>query len=243
MSAEFRVITFNMRKGKGIRRSQPELEEIVRELARRKPDLLLCQEVFHEHRGLSQSHRLAHGMELLHRYEPNAEYKRGHHGNATFSRFPISRHGNLDISTNPIERRGVLWTRVHLKAGHDMHVFNTHFGLSERQRLIQARRVGSYVQEQAEWEDPVILAGDFNDWTGRADSVIESAGHLSNGMLRLSMRDRTTWSTVRPLFALDRIYFRNLVLLNIEVLRGAPWSRLSDHFPVQATFRLSSHLG
>jgi endonuclease/exonuclease/phosphatase family metal-dependent hydrolase len=240
MSETFTVITYNMRKGKGVRRSQPKIAELSRELGVRKPDLLLCQEVFHEHRGLSQSHSIADGMELIHRYEPNAAYKRGHHGNATFSRFPISRHGNLDISTNPFERRGVLWTRVHFKAGHDMHVFNTHFGLSARQRRIQSTRVGGFILNKAELEDPVILAGDFNDWRGGVDALISEEAQLSNAMLRLSMADRTTWSTVRPLFALDRIYFRNLELLEIEVLRGAPWNRLSDHFPVQARFRMSS---
>lgn len=240
MGTVFRLVTYNMRKGKGIRRSRPDLIEISRRLEDLKPDLLLCQEVYHEHSGVSQSQRIAEEMELLHRYEPNAEYRRGHHGNATFSRFPISRHGNLDISTNRIERRGVLWTRVHFKTGHDLHVFNTHFGLSHRQRTVQAARVGAFVQERAELEDPVILAGDFNDWNGRVDPMIESASELQNGMLRLAMGDRTTWSTVRPLFALDRVYYRNLDLLEIQVLKGPPWDRLSDHFPVLATFRTAS---
>ena len=85
-------------------------------------------------------------------------------------------------------------------------------------------------------DDAVLLAGDFNDWTGRVDPLICEGSDLDNAMLLLTMQERRTWSTRRPLWALDRIYYRNLHLRDVTVLRESPWDRLSDHFPVRATF-------
>lgn len=243
MTDRFKLITYNIRKAKGIRGSRPGLEELAGSLGTLGPDMLLCQEVFHEGGGVAQSREIAERLELLHRYEPNAEYRRGHHGNATFSRFPISWHCNVDISTNRVERRGILYTRVHPSESRTLHVFNTHFGLSQRQRMKQARHLGRMVDGLTHPDDPVILGGDFNDWNGQVDPVIAQEADLENGMLLLALQDRRTWSTRRPLFSLDRIYYRNLHLVDIVVHKHAPWSGLSDHFPVEAVFEEPVHHG
>jgi endonuclease/exonuclease/phosphatase family metal-dependent hydrolase len=232
---QLRVVTYNIRKGKGIRGSRPDFETIANHLGDLQPDLLLCQEVFHAGSGMHQSREMATHLDLLHRYEPNAEYRKGHHGNATFSRIHIEHHENRDISPNRIERRGILYTRLETPSA-NIHVFNTHFALAQRQRLRQANRLAEMIDELTSPADPVILAGDFNDWTGRVDPIICEAADLDNAMMLLTMKERRTWSTRRPLWALDRIYYRNLNLVDIHVLRDAPWDRLSDHFPVVATF-------
>lgn len=228
-----KIVSYNIRKVKGIRGSRPTLEEIARHLGSLEPDLLLCQEVFHGQNGVHQSGAMAERLELLHRYEPNAEYRRGHHGNATFSRFPISRHQNRDISTNRVEKRGILYTRVHPFTGGILHVFNTHLGLNHKQRRNQVRSVSIMLDELVCPGEPVILAGDFNDWNGQLDREIAERCGLENAMLLLTMHERRTWSTRRPLFALDRVYYRDLQLQDVKVLSTPPWDRLSDHFPIQ----------
>lgn len=236
MPSRLQVVTYNIRKGKGIRGSRPGFEQIARNLGALEPDLLLCQEVFHGDQGVDQSREMARHLELLHRYEPNATYRRGHHGNATFTRLPVVRHENRDISPNRIERRGILYTSLGPWAGGPIHVFNTHLALTQRQRMRQSRALADMISELTSPDDPVILAGDFNDWTGRVDPVICERADLVNAMLLLTMRERRTWSTRRPLWALDRVYYRNLHLAEITVLRGSPWDGLSDHFPVRAVF-------
>lgn len=240
----FQIVSYNIRKGKGIGGSRPDLDEICRSLGGIAPDVLLCQEVFHGNgQGVHQSRHFADALDLLHRYEPNAAYRKGHHGNATFSRFPISRHANRDISTNGVEHRGVLYTKLYPDRGRPLHVFNTHFGLSQRQRITQAHHVGQMLRDHADPADPIILAGDFNDWNGQVDAVISSETALENAMLALAMRDRRTWSTRRPLFALDRVYYRNLHLVEVRVLRDPPWNRFSDHFPISAVLELKPAAG
>ena len=82
----------------------------------------------------------------------------------------------------------------------------------------------------------MIIGGDFNDWSGRLDNRVCEAADVENAMLALAMKDRRTWSTRSPRFALDRLYYRNLDLVDVRVHRDAAWQRLSDHFPVEATF-------
>jgi len=238
-----KLVTYNIRKSKGIRGSRPRLEDIARNLGRVDPDILLCQEVFHGAGGEQQSQEMARRLELIHRYEANREYRRGHHGNATFSRFPISRHLNTDISTNRVESRGVLYTRVHPLPGETLHVFNTHFGLSQKQRRRQAERLGRLVAELTDPSDAVILGGDFNDWNGQIDPLITRLAELDNAMLYMTIKERKTWSTRRPLFALDRVYYRNLHLEKVRVLSGHPWNMLSDHFPVEALLEFRPRRG
>ena len=74
------------------------------------------------------------------------------------------------------------------------------------------------------------------DWNGQVDPVISCEAGLENAMLFLAMKDRKTWSTRKPLFAIDRIYYRHLHLVDVQVLSEDPWNRLSDHFPVQGVF-------
>ncbi len=236
MTSSIHVVTYNLRKGKGVLGSRPRFAEVARNLGALAPDLLLCQEVFHGGHGVDQTQEVSDHLELLHRYEPNAVYRRGHHGNATFSRLPVVAHQNTDISPNRIERRGVLYTRLGPWNGRDLHVFNTHFALTQRQRMRQARQLGEMIEALAADSDPVILGGDFNDWTGRVDPVIRQRGDLSNAMLTLDAKHRRTWSTRRPLWCLDRLYYRNLELSEVRVLTEDPWPGMSDHFPVRAVF-------
>jgi endonuclease/exonuclease/phosphatase family metal-dependent hydrolase len=91
--------------------------------------------------------------------------------------------------------------------------------------------------------DPVIVAGDFNDWNGRVNPVLEDKGRLTNAMRALDASARRTWSSHRPRFALDRVYVRNLAVAGIQVLKGAPWHRLSDHLPVRAELVLDGGPG
>ncbi len=233
-----RVITYNIRKGKGNGQGKPEFSALAESLREWKADLVLFQEVFHNRQDVDQSDALATGLAAEWRYGANAQYRRGHHGNTTVSKWPILTSENRDLSTNPIERRGCLYTRIESPFQTPLHVLNTHFGLSHRQRRTQAERVGNWLQQMTSPGEPVILGGDFNDWSGRLDPEICGRTDLQNAMTRLSALDRKTWSTRRPLFALDRLYIRGLTISEVRVLRDPPFDRLSDHFPVLAVFEV-----
>src|SRR5690606_3622341 len=170
-------------------------------------------------------------------YGPNAFYRSGDHGNATLSRYPITRVDNRDLSTNPIEHRGLLYTRLHLP-GTEVHVFNTHLGLNTVQRRRQIARIAKVIEELCQSDVPIVLAGDFNDWTGQLDALVQDRCGLSSALTDLPPRLRRTWPSGRPVFWLDRIYYRNLELLGTTILDEPPLPTLSDHLPIEVEFRI-----
>jgi len=235
-----RVITYNIRKGKGANgRSPIEMAAIGRALKEREADLVLCQEVFHCTRtGASQSRHLARAMGLDCYYGANKFRVIGHHGNTTFTSLAVEKFINHDISTNRIERRGALYVRLQL-ADKPLHVFNVHLGLNGWQRLSQARRIGELLTELTRGNEPVLLAGDFNDWRLELDRYIVEQLGFDNALGETGTETTRTWHARKPVFSLDRIYTRNLDVGRAGRFDGAPWSELSDHLPLFAELEVA----
>ncbi len=235
MLHEIRLMTYNIRKGKGAngraRNSMPKMGEALKGL---NVDLLLCQEVFHgEREGVSQSEHLARRLKMNCYYGANKFRQVGHHGNTTLTRLKVERFENHDISTNRLEKRGALYVRLKFN-GSCLHVFNVHLGLNKIQRLQQLAQIERMVPERCGRNEPVVLAGDFNDWNRKLDrTVVERLG-FRNAFADLQERETRTWHARRPMFGLDRIYVRNLDVKKVERLNGEPWSELSDHLPLMA---------
>lgn len=234
-----RVITYNIRKGKGANgRSAVEMAALGRALAEHAADVVLCQEVFHSARGsASQSGHLAEAMGFSSYYGANKFRSVGHHGNTTLTRLKVERFANHDISTNRIEKRGALYVRLGVH-GKSLHVFNVHLGLNGWQRLSQIRQIASVIGQVCGPEEPVLLAGDFNDWRRDLDKIIVGELGFQNAFADHEPHRVRTWHARRPLFALDRIYVRNLSVGRADRLHGEPWSDLSDHLPLLAELRL-----
>jgi endonuclease/exonuclease/phosphatase family metal-dependent hydrolase len=232
MSQSLRLLTYNIRKGKGASGRDATLPGIAAELAGHELDLLLCQEVFHPHEDdeAGQSAQLARAVGLDPHYLPNCHRRAGHHGNATLTHLPVDRFENHDVSTNPLERRGVLYARLVI-GRRPLHVFNTHLGLSQRQRRAQLRRVAELMAERCGPRDPVVLAGDFNDWNGHIDALVTGELGMTNVFGDAAVA-APTWHSRVPVFNLDRVYVKHLEARSFARLAGAPWNVLSDHLPL-----------
>ena len=96
-------------------------------------------------------------------YGRNASYLHGHHGNALLSRFPIVREDNRDVSDHALEKRGVLHCVVDVE-GVAVHCFVVHLGLFARSRDRQLNALIDWIDRAVGTKDPLIIAGDFNDW-------------------------------------------------------------------------------
>jgi len=231
-----RVASYNIRKGKGASgRQRPNALPLGEALASERLDVVMCQEVFHssEH-PVGQSHQLARATGLKPYYRPNKQRRVGHHGNATLTHLPVDWVQNYDVSTNRIERRGVLYTRMLLASG-PLHVFNAHLSLSHRQRRAQLQRIDAIVRDQVPHGDPIVLAGDFNDWQQRLDRHITGELGFVNVFAQGGGSPPRTWHSRRPIFNLDRLYVRGLKARSARRLAGEHWSELSDHLPIAVT--------
>ena len=228
------VLTWNMHKGRDAKRRPVDLGRLAEALASVQADVLLLQEVFHAWTGVSQSGELARRLDMHAAYVPNARYARGHHGNATLASaaLPLVRH--RDISTNAYEHRGLLHVHFELPGRPHIHVMNTHLGLNAVQRRRQVHGIARFVAEHVPPGEPWVLGGDFNDWTMRLDAHVVRRLRAQNLMAGHGWRARCTYPVRRPLLPLDRLYAHGLHVEEASVLRGEPWTSLSDHLPIRA---------
>lgn len=232
-----KVLTYNIHKGKdptGIKTSIEKIKEAIHSV---DPDLVFLQEVQVLQGMPAQFEYLADTLWPHTAYGKNSIYEEGHHGNAILSRYPISYYENISISTNPLEKRGLLHAVIRLPSHFPkrrIHAFCLHLDLFEKGRKLQVTQITKRIQTGVPKMEPLIVAGDFNDWRQRVDLG------LSETFQELHGKNASTFPAFFPFLKLDRLYFRNLKGLSIETLRGKPWNTLSDHLPLLAEFDFSS---
>lgn len=235
------VLTYNIHKGWAPWRTRVTIAAMREALRAVAPDFVLLQEVrgalFDPERAAREhvpQHRyLAEGAWPYVAYGANRFTVAGHHGNAVLSRFPIVAQRNHDLSAAPRwESRGALEVVVAMGAQR-VHLFSLHLGLRRRWRQWQLARLRELVAAVPEGR-PVIVGGDFNDWERAACLRFAAPLGLQRVDAGLKRPLRTYPARGWRFGRLDRLYVRGFAVLDAQVLRRAPWSRLSDHLPLLA---------
>ncbi|UUT20512.1 endonuclease/exonuclease/phosphatase family protein [Pseudomonas sp. T8] len=243
----FTVLTVNTHKGftaLNRRFILPELREAVRSV---EADVVFLQEVHGAHDqhpqrynnwpSMPQYEFLADSIWPQFAYGRNAVYPAGDHGNALLSKFQIIRYDNLDISLSGHESRGLLHCVLRLPGDAlEVHAICVHLGLRESHRQQQLDLLLQLIAELP-GDEPLIVAGDFNDWRLRADARLAPSG-LREAFVSLHGKPARSFPARLPLLRLDRIYVRHLKVHRPQVLDTHPWSHLSDHAPLSVEVEL-----
>lgn len=165
-------------------------------------------------------------------YRTNAVTRDGEHGNALLSRWPLGEVQHTDVSDHRLEQRGLLHAPVWWQ-GQAVHVVVAHLGLSHGSRVRQVGALAQFVEQHVPPDAPLVVAGDFNDWADRLGPAMHSLklqrarpAHLANH------NSQTTFPSMLPVLALDRVYTRGFACTASLVPRGATWARMSDHLPL-----------
>jgi len=236
---KIRILTINLHKGfspLNRRFILPQLSRCIRSL---NADLVFMQEVVGENLSKAAKHGdwpakpqheyIAGESGLGHVYGKNSVHTFGHHGNAILSRYPILSSDRLDISTNRLEKRGMLYARLKLPGrGADLHCVCVHLGLLHRSRKKQFGKMREYIQEMVPADEPLIVAGDFNEWRSRKDGL-ETRLLMKDAGLELYGHKLRTFPSVLPIFPLDRIYLRGFKAVEARIINNGACGRLSDH--------------
>lgn len=220
-----------------------ELREAVRQVS---ADVVFLQEVLGEHSGHASRHSnwpeqsqyefLADSIWTSHAYGRNAVYPGGHHGNAILSKYPIISFDNHDISQTGPERRGLLHCVIELPTWPEserMHLICVHLGLRDRHRQQQLKLLCRLVESAVPQSEPLVVAGDFNDWRQKADGALRHCG-LKEVFREQQGRSAKTFPAGFPMLRLDRVYIRGARAGQLQVLSQKPWSQLSDHLGISA---------
>lgn len=234
----FRVLSFNIHKGLSPLNRHWQLSNIANALRTVGADILCLQEVQGQNDkqiskfGVSahgQSNWLSKQLALNDCYGKNCSYPHGHHGNAILSRYPIDFKTNFDLTVNRFEYRGMLHCEVHID-NRPLLILCCHLNLLNTDRQKQYRLIAEYIK-QLDPTLPLVLAGDFNDWTGIAD--------LNNLGLVEVFETQTgnfakTFPAKLPILPLDRLYIRHLKVVQTIEFHHKIWKNLSDHLPIGA---------
>ena len=236
-----RVLSLNIHKGFSHFNLVYVLDEIRRFIRETAADVVFLQEVqgFTEVSPTpsSQFEFLADTVWDHYAYGKNAVYPEGHHGNAILSKYPVEHWHNLDISTNRVEKRGVLHARIRIPDQNlFVECFSLHLNLLPASRKLQTHQYLQYMKEKLPPQNPVILAGDFNDWQKVVSPILKEKVHLLEVFETLHGTPAKTFPSFFPMMPLDRIYSRGLTLIHAERLNPPHWTKSSDHLALLAEF-------
>lgn len=251
------IATLNIHKGWSPLNRQLMIHELRTALHGLNPDILFLQEVQGAHAGHAArfgeiwpeaaQHQFLADSSWDTAYGKNLVYKNGHHGNAILSRFPILHSHNQDVTHWRVEKRGLLHCQLVTANGVQVHCVSGHFSLFARSRRWQFAALADYVDTHVPAQMPLIIAGDFNDWTNRAETQLGQRLGLTEIFSQHAARHTSgtgkparSFPAIFPILRLDRIYVRGFEVLATERLHGKPWSDLTDHAALSA--RLLPHV-
>lgn len=259
---KLRIATYNIHKGVSAFGRKTRIHELREAIKTLDADIVFLQEVQgqHDHHAAKHTswpeqaqHEFLAGDTHQSVYGMNAIYEHGHHGNALLSKHPIKAWQNRDVSDHAYEQRGILHVVVEIEKW-EVHCFVVHLGLFAASRRRQIQSLIQQVQQHVPAKSPLIIAGDFNDWSQRLShtlykelNVIEAFDHAAESNhdesrikagLRQALKPLAPHQHARtfpaglPCLSLDRIYLRGFKLENATIMRGEPWKHLSDHIPL-----------
>lgn len=240
------IATFNIHKGLthfNARFALHHQREILRKL---HADVVFLQEVRDEHTAhnkrfaawptAGQMEFLADAVWSDFAYGKNSVYPAGHHGNALLSKFPIIHSNNQDISAHAAEERGMLHCEINMPDWDvPLHAVCVHLGLFAQWRRKQLETVAEYIEQHIPANAPLIIAGDFNDWSTRSGQVFAHRLHLHEVFDHHVGKSARSFPSWLPMLRLDRIYVRGFKIKHVEVHSGAHFVKVSDHAILTAT--------
>lgn len=245
VNCRLQITTYNIHKGFSHFNRRLMVYQLRACLRAMAPDLVFLQEVVGHHSRMAAIHAhwpsspqyqfLAAGVWPEYAYGKNAVYEEGHHGNAILSRFPISTWDNFDISAHRLESRGMLHCTVAVPSWpQPLHCVCLHLGLAARWRRRQLLILQEKLEELVPSQVPLIVAGDFNDWSRRSGKIMLHGTALEEVFELTQGKVARSFPAALPLFHLDRIYIRGLVVESAAIHRPRAGGCISDHAALTA---------
>jgi endonuclease/exonuclease/phosphatase family metal-dependent hydrolase len=241
-----RIATFNIHKGVTHFNARFALHHQRDMLRKLQADVVFLQEVRDEHAQhslrfkawpeLGQAEFLADAVWPDYAYGKNSVYPAGHHGNALLSKHPIINTINQDISAHTSEQRGMLHCEIEV-ANWDkpLHAVCVHLGLFAQWRRQQLLSVAEYIEQNVPAGEPLIIAGDFNDWGMRSGRTFADRLNMREVFEHHAGKPARSFPSWLPMLRLDRIYVRGFQVKHTEVHSGPQFIKLSDHAILTAT--------
>ena len=180
--SEIHVLTYNIHKGYTTGNRRFMLESMRQRIAETGADIVFLQEIHgtaikSEAKKRKFSYPDQPHFEYLadqawphFAYGRNSIYRKGDHGNAILSMHPFASWENTDISIFKRSSRSILHGVIEIPGKkRPLHTLCVHLGLLEQERREQLHTLTERIDQHVPRDEPMIIAGDFNDWRRRAE--------------------------------------------------------------------------
>lgn len=240
-----KILSYNIHKGFDWKNRNYGLLEMKNLIKSTGAEIVFLQEVVgksevFKEKGLvdSQFEFLADEVWPHFSYAKNALYDHGHHGNLIMSKYPIETYENVNISTNSWEKRGMLVCKIKIPKSAENPIERKlfasclHLNLFHAGRKKQYQQISNYIEgiNREEKNIPFIVAGDFNDWNQKSFETFEHILGMKEVHKHANGNFARTFPANVPILCLDRIYVKNLEVINSNVVFYD--QHLSDHLPI-----------
>jgi endonuclease/exonuclease/phosphatase family metal-dependent hydrolase len=244
---KLKILSYNIHKGFDWKNRKYRLQEMKDIINTSKAEIVFLQEVVgknetYKEKGLidSQFEFLADELWPHYSYAKNALYDHGHHGNLILSKYPIESFENINLSTNAWEKRGMLVCRIFIPERREyVYAACLHLNLFHGSRKKQYDIIKDYVQSDVvDKESAFIIAGDFNDWNQKSFQTFETILGMKEVHKSIHGSFARTFPSRVPVLCLDRIYVKNLKVLDSQVIFHSE-VHPSDHLPLYSEVMFS----
>lgn len=244
-NARISLITYNIHKGFGVGAVRFLLPQMRAALMELNPDFIFLQEVQGKHKKrekrieswpeLPQFEYIAENIWPHYTYAKNAVYESGHHGNAILSKYSFDFFESINLSNINRASRGIVHTQIRVD-DKVLHLLCVHLGVFKAERKEQSKALMMRIQEMIPANEPLIMAGDFNDWRSLISQPLEEQFGIKEAFVTLEGQHARSYPAIKPALRVDRVYFRGMHVEEVACLQGKPWRMLSDHLPLFARF-------
>jgi endonuclease/exonuclease/phosphatase family metal-dependent hydrolase len=232
-------MTYNVHGCVGTDRRLDETR-IAEVIAAYAPDVVCLQELDaarSRSRLTDQARHIAEHLKMDFHFYPAMCIEEEQYGDAILSSVPMTmvKTGILPTSVSrwAFEPRGALLVKLNI-GGYEVHLINTHLGLSFRERKAQIDELLSPVwMEPSVCSNRFVLCGDFNALPGSL--VYKTAAARLKDVQRAlpSHKTRATFSSMYPILRVDHIFVTpDLKIERVEVPSTPLIRKASDHLPI-----------
>lgn len=238
-----KILSYNIHKGFDWRNKNYFIQKMKEMITSLDVDLVFLQEVVgkndkYKKNGFidDQFELFADGIWPHSSYGKNAIYDHGHHGNLILSKYPIESFSNVNLSTTYFEKRGMLICKINVK-GVLLYAINLHLNLGHLARNLQYKQIEKTLSLFSD-QTPLVVAGDFNDWNKKAESSFVLNLQMTDVFKKINLVHAKTFPSFFPVLCLDRIYVKNVEVINSSIMFLKEKKQLSDHLPLFAEVKL-----
>ena len=240
MGQNFKILSYNIHRGRHYFTRKDVVRKVIDIMRSAEADVICLQEVWRDSKEtLHQLEALCRDDWKFQAFSPACIFPNGAQGNLILSRWDILDWTEADLSIPGAQTRSLVHATLRVP-GQDrrVSVICLHLGLLRREREVQLDKLTKYLGDQVPSKEPLVVAGDFNDWREEATDLLAGRLNLEEAYFKIRGHHARTYPALFPILRLDRIYFKNCGLGEASLLRNRFYVEPSDHVPLWARFSI-----